>query len=409
MRILFLSRWYPYPANNGSKLRILALLKGLSVEHEVTLISFYAPSDGEPDLRNLESICRKVIPVARKDFNPGSLKSRLGFFSLTPRSVSDTYSPEVESHLNAELSGGSYELVIASQFDMALYAGNFQGLPAVFEEAEVGIYHDRYQNAMGAGERFRHGLTWWKHSRYLMELMDQFAVCTVVSDQEREILKYIYPGYKRVEVIPNCVNLDDYDKISGYPPAVPNRMIFIGSLTFEPNYQAMIWFVTQVFPKVLEKHPDIELVITGDHGQRSFPSQTNVKLTGYVEDIRPYIVSSWFSLAPIHFGGGTRLKILKSMALCTPVIATPKGAEGLAVEHGKHLLIAKDPDEFAAACCQLLESPAYARVSLKTHLRSCSRIIIGRQLYPAILIWWQMQQKYRKVLFHTSRQLCKVS
>jgi polysaccharide biosynthesis protein PslH len=160
MRILFLSRWFPFPANNGSKLRILSLLKGLAPEHEVTLISFFAPQEGSPDVQGLEALCQKVIPIAHKNFDPHSLKSRLGFLSPTPRSVIDTYSNEVEATIRSELTTDSYDLVIASQFDMALYARNFKGLPAVFEEAEVGIYLDRYKNAGTARERLRHGLTW---------------------------------------------------------------------------------------------------------------------------------------------------------------------------------------------------------------------------------------------------------
>lgn len=358
MRILFLSRWFPVPPNNGSKLRILSLLKGLAPEHEVTLISFFAPQEGKPDVGGLETFCQKVIPIAHKNFNPHSVRSRLGFLSPTPRSVIDTYSNEVETAILSELTSERYDLVLASQFDMALYARNFRGLPAVFEEAEVGVYFDRYQNSSTASERLRHSLTWWKHRRYLARLLDQFSACTVVSDLEREILLSIHPNVSAIEVIPNCVDLDGYDKISRSLTAERHRLIFTGSLTFEPNYQAMEWFIGSVFPRLLEKYPDLELVITGAHANRPLPSQINVKLTGYVEDIRPYIAGSWISLAPIHQGGGTRIKILEAMALRTPVVATPKGAEGLAVEHRKHLLLAGSPEEFAGACCQLLESPA---------------------------------------------------
>jgi polysaccharide biosynthesis protein PslH len=119
----------------------------------------------------------------------------------------------------------------------------------------------------------------------------------------------------------------------------------------------MIWFIGNVFPRLLDKYPDLELVITGDHARRTLPSQENVKLTGYVEDIRPYVTGSWISLAPIQQGGGTRLKIIEAMALRTPVVATPKGAEGLDVEHGNHLLLASSPEDFSTACCQILDSP----------------------------------------------------
>jgi glycosyltransferase involved in cell wall biosynthesis len=87
------------------------------------------------------------------------------------------------------------------------------------------------------------------------------------------------------------------------------------------------------------------------------PPANNVTLTGFVDDIRSWIASSCISLAPIFMGGGTRLKILEAMALRTPVVATSKGAEGLDVAHGKHLLLADTPQAFADAVVSLLRDP----------------------------------------------------
>jgi glycosyltransferase involved in cell wall biosynthesis len=80
-------------------------------------------------------------------------------------------------------------------------------------------------------------------------------------------------------------------------------------------------------------------------------------LTGFVDDVRPLIARSWASIVPLHTGGGTRLKILEAMALRTPVIATSKGAEGLDVQSGKHLLIADTPETFVQQVVRLLRQP----------------------------------------------------
>ena len=95
-------------------------------------------------------------------------------------------------------------------------------------------------------------------------------------------------------------------------------------------------------------------MITGNHGGKKLSDDPNISLVGYVDDIRPLIASSWISLAPIFSGGGTRLKILEAFGLRTPVIATSKGAEGLEVQHEKHLLIADTAETFAQETIRLL-------------------------------------------------------
>jgi glycosyltransferase involved in cell wall biosynthesis len=91
-----------------------------------------------------------------------------------------------------------------------------------------------------------------------------------------------------------------------------------------------------------------------------------VTLTGFVDDVRPLIAQSWISVVPLHTGGGTRLKILEAMALGTPVVATSKGAEGLDVQSGRHLLIADTPEAFAQSAIRLLKEPELRRQLAKS-------------------------------------------
>ncbi len=98
--------------------------------------------------------------------------------------------------------------------------------------------------------------------------------------------------------------------------------------------------------------------MTGDPGGRSLQSIAGVQLTGYVEDVRPLIASADVSVVPLRLGGGTRLKVLEAMALGTPVASTRKGAEGLDVEAGRHLLVADEPSDFAVAVVRLLAERA---------------------------------------------------
>jgi glycosyltransferase involved in cell wall biosynthesis len=356
MKILFISRWFPYPASNGSKLRIYNLLRSLAQQHEVSLLSFVDQPKVVPNITALCSICREVQVVPWKPFNPNSWSSQLGFLDLAPRSVIDTFSPEMKQRLDHMIAVENYDLVIASQFDMAVYGQCFRHLPALFEEVEAGVLYQHFTHAISPWDRLRHGLTWVKHRHYLACLLRHFRACTVASEQERQLLAQVISDYEAVEIIPNCINVADYDLI--HETAQPDTLIFTGSFSYFPNYEAMVWFIGEVYPRIQAQVPDIKLIITGDHGNRSLPPARNVILTGMVDDVRPLISRSWASVVPLHTGGGTRLKILEAMALGTPVIATSKGAEGLQAQEGQHLLIADTPEAFTEHVIRLLREPA---------------------------------------------------
>lgn len=356
MHILFLSRWQPFPPNNGSKQRIFNLIKILSSRHKVTLITFKEPGESSPqslpDIPNLAEV--KII--VRKPFDPTSLRARTGFFNVKPRFVIDTYSNEMADAIRTTTQKNPIDLVIASQFDMAIYWSVFEEIPAIFEEMEIGVFQQRIQEAQKPLQKLRDTLTWLKHRRYMHELLKFFTLSTVVSSQEAALTYQAFPDLKqKIKVLPNCVDLTDYQDFHQIPD--PNRLIFTGSFSYQPNYEAMLWFVNHVFPSIFESHPKCQLVITGDPAGKEFPSHPNITQTGMVPDIRPWVSQAWISVAPLLTGGGTRLKILEAMGLQSAVVATSKGAEGLDFSPGEHLLIADAPEDFANAVCRLLDEP----------------------------------------------------
>ena len=352
MKILFLSRWFPYPANNGAKLRIYNLLRGLAKHHDVTLLSFVDQLPFNLEAHEIQEICSRVEVVAWREFNPNTTYALLGLFGLTPRSIVDTFSADMAGLITKMIAQQHFDLVIASQLQMAAYYLYFQDIPSIFEELEVGYFYDQAFLSNGRF-RFRHAMTWFKLRMYLSRLLNKFQACTVVSDGERKLLAQNFPAYKKhVEVIPNCLNMDEYNVKQVKKKHA--TLIFAGSFKYRANYEAMLWFIGEVFPLILTKIPNAQLIITGDHDDLPLPSTTNITLSGFVDDIKSLISSCSVSIAPLLSGGGTRLKILEAMALGTPVVATSKGAEGLNVVDNEHLFIADSPAEFADRVIRLL-------------------------------------------------------
>ena len=356
MKILFLSRWFPDPPDNGSKIRVLNLLRGLSQYHDVTLLSFSDQPEGSREAGEVRSICSEVDVVPWREFDPQSLRSRLGYLSMKPRSLVDTFSREMAQKISRLLSGKKYDLVIASQLPMAAYHPYFQGVTAVFEELELGLSLGDSVRAADWHTRIRHAFGWIKLRHYLARLLDSFCAVTVVSEREKDHVREIFPRFKETLVIPNCINVDEYKDVHAEPK--PRTMIFSGSFRYRVNYEAMVWFIGEVFPLILEEIPDAEMILTGDHLDLPLPFQKNIHRTGYVNDIREWIAASTIAVIPLWSGGGTRFKILEAMAIGTPVVATSKGAEGLEARNGEHLLIGDLPKEFAAHVVTLLRDGA---------------------------------------------------
>lgn len=409
-QILFLSRWFPYPPSNGSKLRIFNLLRGLGeAGHSVRLLSFvepdYQPSDvsartnedpwrSEAALAGLRPYCQSVWATPWRQFAPDSRRARLGFFSATPRSVRDTWSAGMAQRIGQELAAHRPDLIIASQIDTAAYVPANSGVPALFEEVELGLMVEQTAAAATLGQRLRHSLTWAKYRRYLASLLGRFSACTVVSQREQRLLAAAAPGFPPAEIIPNCLHLPDYppgprNNAPLHPPSpiyqstLPQAttLIFTGAFTYHVNYAGARWFVEQVLPLVQAQVSDVRLTITGNHADRPFPQVAGVTRTGFVDDVRPLIAGAAVCVVPIWQGGGTRLKILEAMALGTPVVTTSKGAEGLVAQPNVHLLIADEPAAFAGAVVQLL-----ADASLRQRLAEQARRLVEQHYsWPLVM------------------------
>lgn len=370
MRILFLSLWFPFPPDNGSKMRIYNLLRALAQRHAITLLSFVGQGEPiQPD--GLKGICEAIRTVPSRPYRPTRWKALLGLLSPRPRFLVDTDSPAMRRLLQEELARQDYDVIIASQIGAAVYVAEVRGRAKVFEEVEVGSYLTRLQMSQGL-RRLRHAFTWAKHRRYVRRLIARFDACTVVSEVEKRWLVEMGINADRIALIPNGVDLGWYSGVEVHPQ--PDTLIFNGALTYFANYQAMAYFLERIYPLIRAECPQVRLAITGRTegvDLAGLRADESVTFTGYVPDIRPLVAGSSVCVVPLLEGGGTRLKILEAMALGTPVVATSKGAEGLEAIHGEHILIADDPADFARHTIALLSQP-----ELRTRLAGNARALV---------------------------------
>lgn len=400
MKILFLSRWYPFPPDNGSKIRVFNLLRYLSQRHEVDLISFATDAVAGPQIAAMQSCCRRVEVFPYRPFQPGRLKAMVGFFSAQPRSVIDTYNADFQQGIDRAQRERSFDLAIASQVDMAPYALSVSSAVKILEEIELTTLYEHFARQTHPLKKVRGGLTWWKLSHYMVRLLQSFDACTVVSEDERARLWRVSPGYQPVGIVPNGVDMAAYQNDFGLPEA--DSLVYSGALTYHANFDAVNFFLREILPLVHVQRPQVKLQITGKLDGvpvvRLPKTDGNVIFTGYLPDIRPTVARSWINIVPLRLGGGTRLKILESLALGTPVVATSKGAEGLNLVPGRDILLADSPADFAAAVLRLLADP-----DLRETLRRNGRVAAAQ--YDWSIIGQQFNNFIEKVVAQARPEL----
>ena len=370
MRVLFLSTWFPYPPDNGSKIRAFHLLRALGGRHEVTLLSF-AFDTAQPEKADaLRAVCRDVGVVALNPFAVNRTSALATFLSV--RSTNSRPIPAMSQLVAAAWRREPYDVVIASTEMTADYALLAPPSAKVLEEHNslTRWIAERYREQRTPLRRARCWASWQKRRWYEHHTYPYFDLVTMVSEADwRTTTELAQDGRPRVGIVRNGV--DCSHNHPGRTAPQPNTLVYNGSLTYFANYDAMQWFLAEVYPRIKQAVPGVTLVITGSTkgvNIAGLPLDTSVNLSGYVDDVRPIVNSASVCVVPIRRGGGTRLKILEAMALGTPIVSTSKGAESLEVTPGHDILIADEPAEFADQVIHLLRDAAQ-REQLATNAR----------------------------------------
>jgi glycosyltransferase involved in cell wall biosynthesis len=201
---------------------------------------------------------------------------------------------------------------------------------------------------------------WRRLRRYEAEVCRRVDRVLAVSQADAIALMRLVPDIL-VSVIPNGIDTRAYMPTTGESETASPSVVFTGTMDFRPNVDAVTWFGKEVWPLIRAEVPEVHFFVVGQRPHRRLdPLRENrgVTVTGWVEDVRPYIAQADVYVAPLRMGGGTRLKLLEAMAMGKAVVSTRLGAEGYPVTDGRELVLADGPAEFAQAVLALLQSPA---------------------------------------------------
>jgi len=375
MIILWVKAGGLVPPDSGGKIRSFNILRELARQHSVTFFSFHAAQENDPH-RDLEKIFHRVICVPLKLPQPKSLAE---FFEYTssilsrePYSLTKYCRPEVRNKLHALLKREMYDVIVCDFIAAAGVIPWDWPTPKVLftHNVEAAIWQRHHQVASNPLWKT---ISWWEWRR--MERAERRYLrradhVLTVSETDRDAFATVLdPG--RLTVIPTGVDVDYFQPMP--VEETPNSLVFIGSMDWLPNEDAILFFVDAILPLIERKNPLVSLEVVGRSPSRKLQAlaetRKSVRLTGRVEDVRPFVARGSVCIVPLRIGGGTRLKIFEAMAMSKAIVSTSLGAEGLPVQSGENIVLADRPEDFAQAILTLLND-AGERKRLSTAARA---------------------------------------
>jgi sugar transferase (PEP-CTERM/EpsH1 system associated) len=363
MKILWVKAGGLVPPDTGGKIRSYNILRELARQHSVTFFSFYAAHDGDlhPDLK---SICDRIVCLPLHLPAPKSPAEMLAYglrlFSSQPYGITKYCRPVVRRELRSLLKQESYDVILC---DFAFASGVIpwdSPIPKVLftHNVEAAIWRRHYEvatNLIWKAISLREWRKMESAERRYLRLADQ--VLTVSETDRDAFAAFVDPA--KLTVIPTGVDVDYFHPMP--TEEAENSLVFTGSMDWLPNEDAILYFADAILPLIKQKCPAVFLEVVGRSPSRKLQAlaetEKSVRLTGRVEDIRPFVARGSVYVVPLRIGGGTRLKIFEAMAMGKAVVSTSVGAEGLPVRSGGNILMADSPQDFADSVTSLLRDP----------------------------------------------------
>ena len=186
--------------------------------------------------------------------------------------------------------------------------------------------------------------------------------------------------------------MDDYTQSSEELDLGRDTLVFTGKMDYRPNVDAMTWFTSDILPLVQAEFPDTRLYIVGQkpHSRlEKLRHKNNVEITGWVQDVQPFLRGAGVYVAPLRMGSGTRLKILEAMASGCAVVATTIAISGMREEAKQALMVKDDEESMSKAIIDLLKNPAQRTALGKNAQRFVKQYYDWPVLIPDLLHIYQ--------------------
>ncbi len=377
MHVLYVTPYVP----SQIRTRPYNLIKALAGRgHAITLLTASTSAEEETQAKQLQPHCQRVevFPVPKWSSLLNCLKA---VPSTEPFQTMYCYSAAMERRIAQIVQQESVDVVHIEHLRAARLGSAVQRLPKVYDSVDcISLLFERtWQNSTRLRSRLMAGLDLARTQSYEAYLLEQYDHIVITSDEDKRALESLGEQYlpaashkAPVTVVTNGVDLryfvprESHKRRDGRPLTNSGHrtLVFTGKMSYHANVAAVLYFARQVLPRIWATRPDVCFQVVGKDPPpvvQALTADARVKVTGYVDDLRPYLAQASVAVCPTGYAVGIQNKVLEAMAMGMPVVSTPQGSTALAAQDGRDLLVATGEAEFAAKVISVLDDKQLAR------------------------------------------------
>jgi sugar transferase (PEP-CTERM/EpsH1 system associated) len=364
MRILYVVPFVPNPPDKGERIRAFHQVRYLAPRHEVHLACLTSDRIEAGRLAPLEQLCASVH-VVRLDEQVARLRAAIGFLTGAPASVASVRSRRFDRVLERVVGERMFDCIFF--FSSSITEHDPRGTRAARVVDFVDVDSELWRQAAGrrrAPASWLYRLEAERLARHEADASSTSDLSIFVSDAEADLFRQRAP-VRTVAVIPNGVDLDYFTPFAdASSPAAAPTAVFIGTMDYQPNVDAVVHFHRDILPLLKGRLPSLRFHVVGRDPSRSvrrLGRDPQVTVTGWVPDVRPHLANATVMVAPFRLGRGIQNKILEAMASGVPVVGTSLALQGLRSPEDAGVRVADRPREFAEEMIRMIEDSAWHR------------------------------------------------
>jgi glycosyltransferase involved in cell wall biosynthesis len=362
MRVLWTMPYLPWPITSGGKARQFHLIERMAARgHAITLlVQSKTPAD-EAVHRALAPLLEQLIVLPRRPLKHPLTLWHAATSRMPLLSSVNAYAPALSQRFEALLDQGHWDVV---QIEHSYGFAPFEAALARRQQPFVLTEHN-VESTLGAAT-YGKWPGWarplarydqWRAERWEHQVLHQASAIVAVTEADAQALARISGG-RPTHVVPNGVDTRGFAQVSPNPQAC--SVLFVGNFEYAPNVDALQWALTEIFPRLWQQVPQARFVVCGhalDGTWKERFTDPRIEWRGYVEHLPTVQAACSVFVAPLRFGGGSKLKVLEAMAASLPLVSTAEGLSGLDAQPGRHALVADTAQAQADALARLLLNP----------------------------------------------------
>jgi glycosyltransferase involved in cell wall biosynthesis len=387
MKILTLATDFPYPPDSGTAILAFERIRELSRRHDVTVLCIARAPISRDRIREMERYARCIVvqvpPIPVRNTLTKGWQLARSLWRREPYFVTQGIAAEGLRAVEREAAAIDADIIDADSAAVPYLRARVKAptVAIMHNLLESAIRHDLAVATTTADKCTRLAqlvlMMWFEE-----QIVRSFDLCVAVTAEQAYTFQKLHPRAR----VRHCLSVGiDFDFWTYAEPADrATGACFLGKMDYAPNVEAVLWFYRQVLPLVRQTLPDFRFSIVGsnpDPAIQALASDPAIEVTGYVDDVRPWVQRAGVMVLPMKSGGGILNKLLQALALGVPTVATRLALEGTTAVHERDVLVAESAEEVAEAVVRIATDAA-----LRHRLSAAGRTYVEQSHQWSVLV-----------------------